>query len=74
MDTHEVCAPVDYTEGSRVFFRQCVSEDTYACAVNMNSNEGRGHLCVVARLFLSQSDWEKYCWIERYGLLAAFPG
>ena len=39
----------------------------------MNSEAGRAHHYTVARAFLSQTDWEKFCWIEQYGTLDGFP-
>ena len=58
------------TESLR-FFRQCVGEETYACA--MQSEAGKRHHFVVARAFLSQEDWEKFVWIEEFGSLKGFP-
>ena len=54
------------------FFRACVGDTTYERA--MNSEVGRAHHYVVARTFLSQTDWEKFVWIEEYGSLDGFPG
>ena len=53
------------------FFKECVGDDVYAKA--MNSEAGRAHHYTVARAFLSQPDWEKFCWIEQYGTLDDFP-
>ena len=54
------------------FFRACVGDNVYSKA--MNSEAGRAHHYVAARVFLSQSDWEKFVWIEEYGSLDGFPG
>ncbi len=54
------------------FFKACVGEDVYTAA--MNSDAGRAHHYAVARAFLNQSDRERFCWIERYGLLEGLPG
>jgi hypothetical protein len=60
-----------FRDASLRFFRECVGEETYSRA--MNSEAGKRHHYVVARAFLSQSDWEKFVWIEQYGTLAGFP-
>ena len=61
-----------YRKEAMVFFRDCVGEETYNRA--MNSEAGRRHHYVAARVFLSQADWEKFVWIEEFGSLAGFPG
>ena len=61
-----------YKKESLQFFKECVGDDIYAKA--MNSEAGRAHHYTVARAFLSQTDWEKFCWIEQYGTLDGFPG
>ena len=53
------------------FFRACVGDSVYVKA--MNSAAGRAHHYTVARAFLNQKDWEKFCWIEQYGTLDGFP-
>ena len=60
-----------YKQESLDFFRHCVGEETYQLA--MNSDAGRAHHYTVARAFLNQKDWEKFCWIEQYGTLDGFP-
>lgn len=60
-----------YKKESLQFFRSCVGEDVYGKA--MNSEAGKAHPYAVARVFLNQTDWEKYCWIEQYGSLEGFP-
>jgi len=40
----------------------------------MSSAAGRAHHYVAARAFLSQSDWDKFVWIEEHGSLDGFPG
>ena len=60
-----------YIKEALRFFRARVGEEVYARA--MNSDAGRAHHYTVARAFLSQSDWEKFCWIEQYGSLDGFP-
>ena len=60
-----------YKKESLQFFKTCVGEDIYNRA--MQSDAGNAHHYAVARAFLSQSDWEKFCWIEEYGSLAGFP-
>lgn len=60
-----------YKQESLQFFKACVGETVYSKA--MNSDSGRAHHYTVARTFLSQSDWEKFCWIEQYGSLDGFP-
>ena len=61
-----------YKRESLQFFRDCVGEDVYNKA--MTSEAGRAHHYVVARVFLSQPDWEKFVWIEEHGSLEGFPG
>ena len=61
-----------YKEASLRFFRSRVGDDVYSKA--MSSEAGRAHHYAVARAFLDQSDWEKFCWIEQYGSLDGFPG
>ena len=63
--------PGVYQEESKAFFRRCVGDETYELA--MNSDVGRRHHYVPARIILSQPDWEKFCWIERFGSLEGFP-
>ena len=54
------------------FFRACVGDSVYVKA--MSSAAGRAHHYVAARAFLSQSDWDKFVWIEEHGSLDGFPG
>ena len=54
------------------FFQACVGNDVYNKA--LASEAGRAHHYVAARVFLSQSDWEKFVWIEERGSLDGFPG
>ena len=61
-----------YKQESLQFFKACVGETVYSRA--MNSDAGRAHHYTVARAFLNQEDWEKFCWIEQYGTLDGFPG
>ena len=60
-----------YKDESLRFFRACVGDDVYTKA--MNSEAGRAHHYAVARAFLSQTDWEKFVWIEEHGTLDGFP-
>ena len=60
-----------YKSESLKFFKACVGEAIYSRA--MNSEAGRAHHYTVARAFLNQTDWEKFCWIEEYGSLDGFP-
>ena len=60
-----------YKEASLRFFRECVGEEAFQRAMSCDS--GREHPYVPARILLSQSDWEKYVWIEEYGSLDGFP-
>lgn len=53
------------------FFESCVGREIYERA--MSSEAGRQRHYVVARAFLSQTDWEKFVWIEKNGSLADFP-
>lgn len=53
------------------FFRECVGDEAFIRA--MNSNEGRRHHYVAARICLDQAEWEKFVWIEKYGSLDGFP-
>ena len=61
-----------YKRESLRFFQACVGKDVYNRA--MGSEVGRAHHYVAARAFLSQSDWEKFVWIEEHGSLDGFPG
>ena len=71
-DTLGVYRPgFQYKRESLEYFRQCVGEETYRLA--MNSDAGRVHHYAVARAFLNQRDWEKFCWIEEHGSLDGFP-
>ena len=67
-----VYRPGPYKEASKAFFKECVGDDTYERA--MNCDAGRLHHYVPARVFLTQPDWEKFCWIEQNGSLESFPG
>jgi hypothetical protein len=60
-----------YRDAALGYFRQCVGDEVYRRA--MSSEAGKRHHYVVARAFLSQTDWEKFVWIEEYGTLAGFP-
>ena len=64
--------PGPYKEAAKAFFKECVGDDTYERA--MSRDAGRLHHYVPARIFLSQPDWEKFCWIEQHGTLDSFPG
>ncbi len=59
-----------YRKEALDYFRLCVGNEIYERA--MKSEAGKQHHYVVARAFLSQSDWEKYVWIEKYGSLVGF--
>lgn len=61
-----------YKKESLLFFRSRVGDDVYSKA--MSSDAGKAHHYAVARVFLDQADWEKFCWIEQYGSLEGFPG
>ena len=60
-----------YKKESLLFFKACVGDEVYGKA--MSSEAGRAHHYTVARAFLNQSDWEKFCWIEEFGSLEGFP-
>ena len=60
-----------HKEESLRYFRQCVGEQAYSKA--MNSEVGRRHHYVAARVLLSQAEWERFVWIEEYGSLDGFP-
>ncbi len=60
-----------FREEALEFFRLCVGRDAYNRA--MSSEAGKNNHYVVARAFLSQSDWEKFVWIEKHGSLVGFP-
>ena len=60
-----------YKEEAKAFFRKCVGDEKYNKA--MNCEAGSRHHYVAARVCLSQSDWEKFCWIEQYGSLDGYP-
>ena len=66
-----VYKPGAYVNEAKAFFRDCVGSDMYERA--MNCDNGRAHHYVPARVYLSQPDWEKFCWIEQYGTLDGFP-
>ena len=61
-----------YKKESLLFVKDRVGEELYSRA--MSSEAGKAHHYAVARAFLNQSDWEKFCWIEQYGSLEGFPG
>ena len=60
-----------YKEKALEFFQQCVGKEVYERA--MSSEVGKRHYYVAVRTFLSQTDWEKFVWIEEHGSLAGFP-
>ena len=60
-----------YKKESLLFFRSRVGDDVYSKA--MSSDAGKAHHYAVARVFLNQNDWEKFCWIEQFGSLEGFP-
>ena len=60
-----------YKQESLEFFRSCVGDAVYSRA--MNSEAGKLHHYVAARVLLSQADWEKFVWIEEHGSLDNFP-
>ena len=60
-----------FQEEALNFLRLCVGRKTYERA--MNCEAGKRHHYVAARALLSQVDWEKFVWIEKYGSLADFP-
>ena len=60
-----------YKEEALSFFRSCVGEELYERA--MSSEAGKQHHYVAARTLLSQTDWEKFVWIEQHGSLDGFP-
>ena len=60
-----------YKKESLLYFKTRVGDDVYSKA--MSSEAGKAHHYAVARAFLDQSDWEKFCWIEQYGSLDNFP-
>ena len=62
--------PGRYKEEAIQFFRQCVGDEIYRITVKREQN-GKHHY-VAARVFLSQADWEKFCYIEQYGTLDGF--
>ena len=59
--------PGAFQAEAEAFFRRCVGEETFALA--MSREAGQKHPYVAARVFLNQSDWEKYVWIEQHGSL-----
>ena len=61
-----------YKQESLLYFKTRVGDAVYSKA--MSSEAGKAHHYAVARAFLNQSDWEKFCWIEQYGSLDGFPG
>ncbi len=67
-----VYRPGAFVREAKAFFRECVGSETYERA--MNCDAGRAHHYVPARVYLSQSDWERFCWIEQFGTLDGFPG
>ena len=67
-----VYKPGPYKKESKAFFKACIGDETYERA--MSCDAGRLHHYVPARVFLTQPDWEKFCWIEQYGTLDSFPG
>ena len=66
-----VYQPGVFQREAKAFFRECVGNALYERA--MNCAAGRLHYYVPARVYLSQTDWEKFCWIEQHGTLDGFP-
>lgn len=60
-----------FKEASLRYFRQCVGDQAYNEA--LNSDVGRRHHYVAARVLLNQADWERFVWIEEFGSLDGFP-
>ena len=60
-----------FIKESLMFFKACVGDAIYNKA--MSCEVGNAHHYAVARAFLSQSDWEKFVWIEEFGSLDGFP-
>ena len=67
-----VYQPGAFQKEAKAFFRECVGDELYEHA--MNCDAGRSHHYVPARVYLSQAEWEKFCWIEQHGTLDTFPG
>lgn len=66
-----VYRPGRFQKEAKAFFRECVGNELYERA--MCCDAARLHHYVPARVYLSQADWEKFCWIEQYGTLDGFP-
>ncbi len=64
--------PGPYVDESKAFFRECVGDEMYDRV--MGKEIGRRHHYVPARLFLDQSNWKKFAYIEQFGSLEGFPG
>lgn len=63
--------PGAYKDEARDFLRQCMDQDTFERI--MSHKDGRKHPYVAAKIYLSETDWEKYIWIERHGSLEGYP-
>ena len=52
------------------FLKEHIEENQYASI--MKTRRGRDYPYVVARLFLSESDWKRYVWIAHHGSLDGY--
>ena len=63
--------PGAYRDAALAYFKSRVGSETYDLA--MGSVYGQRHHYVAARAFLSQTDWERFVWVEQHGSLDGFP-
>ena len=58
-------SPGPYIEEAREFLKCNMDEKTYDLL--MNGGEEKAIPSVLARIYLNESDWQKYIWIEKNG-------
>ncbi len=63
-------SPGKYREEAKSFLRTCMDESTFEMI--MSKEKESSHPFVAARVFLDDSDWKKFIWIEQNGSLAGF--
>lgn len=52
------------------FFRAQIDQETYAKV--MDSEDGRAHPYVAARIMMNNEQWGQYLWISHHGSLAGY--
>ena len=64
-------SPGRFREEATAFMKACMDAETFEKI--MGKDAKNTHYFVAARVFLSDSDWKKFVWIEQNGSLTGFP-